>query len=69
MRAVLVRQNNQKDDDRRDAPLSERNRADAYTGILDRSVYQPFVLPVEVAMAVCVQVAWSCGRARGPRVC
>jgi len=44
--------------------LSERNRADAYTGMLDRSVYQPFVFPVEVAMTVCVQVAWSCGQDR-----
>ena len=43
----------------RDAPLSERNRADAYAGMLDRSVYQLFVLPVEVAMEVCVQVVWS----------
>jgi hypothetical protein len=62
MRAVLVHQDNQKDDDRCDAPLSERNRADAYTGILDRSVYQPFVLPVEVAMVVCVQVAGRVGK-------
>jgi len=53
------------DDDRCNAPLSERNRADAYTGMLDSSVYQPFVLPVEVAMAVRVQVARSCGQDRG----
>jgi len=44
-----------------DVPLSERNRADAYTGMLDNSVYQLFVLPVEVVMTACVQVAWSCG--------
>ena len=43
---------NKRDDDRCDAPLSERNRADAYTGMLDSSVYQPFVFPVEVAIRV-----------------
>jgi hypothetical protein len=59
---VLSNQDNRRDDDRCDAPLSERNRADAYTGMLDSSVYQPLVFPVEVAMTVYVQVEWSCGR-------
>lgn len=59
---VLSNQDNKRDDDRCDAPLSERNRADAYTGILDSSVYQLFVFPVEVAMAVYVRDEWSCGR-------
>lgn len=54
---------NKTDDDRCDVPLSERNRADAYTGMLDSSVYQPFVFPVEVAMTVYVQVE-SCGQDR-----
>jgi hypothetical protein len=40
-----VHQDKKKDDDRYDAPSSERNRADAYTGMLDSSVYQFFVLP------------------------
>jgi hypothetical protein len=57
-RSVPVRQDKKRDDYRYDAPLSERNRADAYTGMLDSSVYQFFVLPVEAAMVVCVKVAW-----------
>ena len=53
---------NQGEKKRWDAPLSERNRADAYTGILDSFVYQLFVFPVEVVMTVYVQVEWSCGQ-------
>lgn len=64
-RSVPVHQDTKRDDDRYDAPLSERNRADAYAGMLDSSVYQFFVLPVEVAMVVCVQVAWWCEQASG----
>jgi hypothetical protein len=52
---VLSNQDNKRDDDRCDAPLSETNRADAYRGMLDSSVYQPFVFLVEVAMTVYVQ--------------
>jgi hypothetical protein len=48
-------------DDRCNAPLSERNRAEAYVGMPDSSVYQFFVFLVEGAMEECNQRAWSCG--------
>lgn len=59
-----VHQDKKRDGGRYDTPLLERNRADEYAGMLDSSVYQP-LLPVEVAMVVCVQVALWCGEARG----
>jgi len=48
-------------EDRCDTPLSERNRADVYVGMLDSSVYQLVVLPVGVVM-VCVQKGGRVGR-------
>ena len=64
MTGIPSNQDNKRDDDRCDAPLSERNLADAYTGMLDSSEYQLFVFRVEVAMTVYVQVEWSCGQDR-----
>jgi len=52
-----VHQCTQEGGSRGDIPLSETNRADTYVGMLNSSVYQLFVFPVEVAMEVRVQVA------------